>query len=103
MGNMNQIMQQAKKMQKQMEDAQKELGEKTIETTVGGGMVTVTANGNREILSIDIKPEVIDPDDVEMLEDLVLAAVNEALRNVDEMVGKQMSQLTGGMGIPGLF
>lgn len=103
MGNMNQIMRQAKKMQQKMEETQKELGEKTIETTVGGGMVTVTANGNREIVSIDIKPEVVDPDDIEMLEDLVIAAVNEALRNVDEMVSEQMSQFTGGLNIPGLF
>ncbi|HHW70117.1 MAG TPA: YbaB/EbfC family nucleoid-associated protein [Clostridiales bacterium] len=103
MGNMNQIMRQAKKMQEQMEAIQKELEEQTVETTVGGGMVTVVANGKREILSIDIKPEVVDPDDIEMLQDLVIAAVNEALRQVDEMASEKMGQFTGGLGIPGLF
>lgn len=103
MGNMNQIMRQAKKMQEQMEAIQKELEEQTVETTVGGGMVTVVANGKREILSIDIKPEVVDPDDIEMLQDLVIAAVNEALRQVEEMASEKMGQFTGGLGIPGLF
>ncbi len=103
MGNMNQLMRQAKKMQEQIEAVQKELEEQTVETTVGGGMVTVVANGKREILSIDIKPEVVDPDDIEMLQDLVIAAVNEALRQVDEMTNEKMGQFTGGLGIPGLF
>ncbi len=103
MGNMNQIMRQAKKMQEQMEAVQKELEEQTIETTVGGGMVTVVANGKREILSIDIKPEVVDPDDIEMLQDLVIAAINEALRQVDEMTNEKMGKFAGGLGIPGLF
>ncbi|MFU0801083.1 MAG: YbaB/EbfC family nucleoid-associated protein [Xylanivirga thermophila] len=103
MGNMNQIMKQAKKMQEQMEKVQQELEEQTIETSVGGGVVTVVANGKKEIVSITIQPEAVDPDDVEMLQDLILAAVNESLRKVEEMVQEKMGKLTGGMGIPGLF
>ena len=86
MGNMNNLMKQAKKMQEQMLKMQQELEEKTVEATVGGGMVTVVANGKKEILEIDIKPEVVDPDDIEMLQDLIIAAVNEAVRKADEMV-----------------
>ncbi|HHU79524.1 MAG: YbaB/EbfC family nucleoid-associated protein [Caldicoprobacterales bacterium] len=104
MGNMNNLMKQAKKMQEQMLKMQQELEEKTVEATVGGGMVTVVANGKKEILEIDIKPEVVDPDDIEMLQDLIIAAVNEAVRKADEMVQGEMARLTGGMGIPpGLF
>lgn len=91
-------------MQEQMLKMQQELEEKTVEATVGGGMVTVVANGKKEILEIDIKPEVVDPDDIEMLQDLIIAAVNEAVRKADEMVQGEMARLTGGMGIPpGLF
>ena len=79
MGNMNNLMKQAKKMQEQMERMQEELEEKTVDATVGGGMVTVVANGKKEVLSIEIQEEAVDPDDVEMLQDLILAAVNEAL------------------------
>lgn len=101
---MNNLMKQAKKMQEQMLKMQQELEEKTVEATVGGGMVTVVANGKKEILEIDIKPEVVDPDDIEMLQDLIIAAVNEAVRKADEMVQGEMARLTGGMGIPpGLF
>lgn len=104
MGNMNNLMKQAKKMQEQMERMQEELEEKTVDATVGGGMVTVVANGKKEVLSIEIQEEAVDPDDVEMLQDLVLAAVNEALRKADEMVQSEMAKLTGGMGMPpGLF
>lgn len=104
MGNMNNLMKQAKKMQEQMLKMQQELEEKTVEATVGGGMVTVVANGKKEILEIDIKPEVVDPDDIEMLQDLIIAAVNEAVRKADEMVQGEMARLTSGMGIPpGLF
>ncbi|HHT64773.1 MAG: YbaB/EbfC family nucleoid-associated protein [Caldicoprobacterales bacterium] len=104
MGNMNNLMKQAKKMQEQMLKMQEELEEKTVEATVGGGVVTVIANGKKEILEITIQPEAVDPDDVEMLQDLILAAVNEAIRKADEMVQSEMSKLTGGMGMPpGMF
>src|SRR5690554_376925 len=104
MGNMNNLMKQAKKMQEEMERMQEELEEKTVDATVGGGMVTVVANGKKEVLSIEIQEEAVDPDDVEMLQDLILAAVNEALRKADEMVQSEMAKLTGGMGMPpGLF
>ena len=102
-GNMNNILKQAQKMQKEMEKMQKEMEAKEVESSVGGGAVTVRANGKKEILSVSIKPEVVDPDDVEMLEDLVLTAVNEALRLAEEMVSSKMSKLTGGMNIPGMF
>ncbi|KDR94523.1 hypothetical protein SAMN02745945_02882 [Peptoclostridium litorale DSM 5388] len=102
-GNMNNILKQAQKMQKEMEKMQKEMEAKEVESSVGGGAVTVRANGKKEILSVSIKPEVVDPDDVEMLEDLVLTAVNEAIRLAEEMVSSKMSKLTGGMNIPGMF
>lgn len=100
---MNNLMKQAKKMQEQMMKVQQELEEKTVEASVGGGVVTVVANGKKEILEINIKPEVVDPDDVEMLQDLIIAAVNEATRKADEMIQNEMGKLTGGMGMPGLF
>lgn len=103
MKNMNQMMKQVKKMQAQMEKTQAELAEKTVEATVGGGVVKVTANGHKQILSVEIAPEAVDPDDVEMLQDLVTAAVNEALKQVDELVAKDMGKFTGGLNIPGLF
>ena len=101
--NMNNLMKQAKKMQEQMMKVQQELEEKTVEASVGGGVVTVVANGKTEILEINIKPEVVDPDDVEMLQDLIIAAVNEATRKADEMIQNEMGKLPGGMGMPGLF
>jgi len=103
MGNMNNLMKQAKKMQEQMLKIQEELEKKTVEASAGGGVVTVVANGNKEIVQIKINPEVVDPEDVEMLEDLVLAATNEALRKAEEMVQSEMSKITGGLGIPGMF
>ncbi|MEF9992659.1 MAG: YbaB/EbfC family nucleoid-associated protein [Terrisporobacter sp.] len=102
-GNMNQLLKQAQKMQTDMQKAQEELESKELETSVGGGAVTVKVNGKKEVIDIQIKPEVVDPDDIEMLQDLVLSAVNEALRSVDEMQSSQMNKLTGGMNIPGLF
>ncbi|MGL5379652.1 YbaB/EbfC family nucleoid-associated protein [Clostridium sp.] len=102
-GNINNLMKQAQKMQKDMEVMQKELEEKEFEASVGGGAVVVKANGKKEVVSINIKPEVVDADDVEMLEDLVLSAVNEALRKADEESANKMGKLTGGMNIPGLF
>ncbi|TVY10848.1 YbaB/EbfC family nucleoid-associated protein [Paenibacillus cremeus] len=103
MNNMNQMMKQVKKMQEQMLKAQEDLANRTIEGTAGGGVVTVTVNGQKKVQSIVIKPEAVDPDDVEMLQDLVLTAVNDALTKAEELAGKEMSKLTGGMNIPGLF
>ena len=102
-GNMNQLLKQAQKMQSDMQKMQEELESKELETSVGGGAVTVKVNGKKEVVDIQIKPEVVDPDDIEMLQDLVLSAINEALRNVDDMQSSQMNKLTGGMNIPGLF
>lgn len=103
MGNMNNLMRQAKKMQEQMLKMQEELEEKTVEASAGGGVVTVVANGRKEIVEITIDPSVVDPDDVEMLQDLIMAAANEALRQAEEMIQNEMSKITGGMGLPGLF
>jgi DNA-binding YbaB/EbfC family protein len=97
------IMKQAQKMQKQMVEIQEELANRTVEASVGGGVVTVVANGQQEILSITIDPEVVDPGDIEMLQDLILAAVNEAHRKSQELMTTEMSKLTGGMKIPGLM
>ena len=102
-GNMNNILKQAQKMQENMQKMQEELETKEVEASVGGGAVTVKVNGKKEVVDITIKPEVVDPDDIEMLQDLVLSAVNEALRSVDDMQSSQMNKLTGGMNIPGLF
>ena len=102
-GNMNNLLKQDQKKQENMQKMQEELEAKEIEASVGGGAVTVKVNGKKEVLDINIKPEVVDPDDIEMLQDLVLSAINEALRNVDEMQSSQMGKLTGGMNIPGLF
>ena len=103
LGNMNNLMKQAQKLQKEMEDMQKQLETKEFEASVGGGAVVVKANGKKEVISINIKPEVVDPDDVEMLEDLVMSAVNEAIRKAEEETANKMGKLTGGMGMPGLF
>ncbi len=86
-----------------MQKMQEELEAKEVEASVGGGAVTVKVNGKKEVLDITIKPEVVDPDDIEMLQDLVLSAVNQALKSVDDMQANQMSKVTGGMNIPGLF
>ena len=100
MGNM---MKQAQKLQSKMLQLQAEMENKTVEATAGGGMVKVVANGKQQILSIQIEKEVVDPEDVEMLQDLVVAAVNDALTKAGEMVSSEMSKLTGGMKIPGLM
>lgn len=102
-GNMQGMIRQAQKMQEEMMKAQEELGEKTVDASVGGGVVTVVVNGKKELVSIEIKPEAVDPDDVEMLQDLIVSAVNEAMRKADEMAASSMSRITGGMSIPGLF
>ncbi|WNC17599.1 YbaB/EbfC family nucleoid-associated protein [Brevibacillus brevis] len=103
MQQMQQMMKQVKKMQEEMAKAQEALKDKVVEGTAGGGAVLVKADGHKQVKEIVIKPEVIDPDDVEMLQDLVLTAVNDALRKADELMAKDMSKFTGGMNIPGLF
>lgn len=103
MRNMNQMMKQVKKMQQEMAKAQQELENKEVVGTAGGGVVKVTMNGHKQLRGIEIAPEVIDPDDAEMLQDLITAAFNEALKQVDELVSKDMGKFTGGMNIPGLF
>jgi DNA-binding YbaB/EbfC family protein len=103
MKGMGNVMKQAQKLQTQMMKLQEELAEKTVETSAGGGMVRVVANGKQQIISIDIEKEVVDPEDVDMLQDLVLAAVNDALTKSQEMVSSEMAKLTGGMKIPGLM
>jgi DNA-binding YbaB/EbfC family protein len=100
---MNDILRQAQMMQKKMAQMQEDLKTRTVEASSGGGMVTVTASGAKEILSLSIDPAVVDPEDMDMLQDLILAAVNEALKKATEMVEGEMGQLTGGMKIPGLF
>ena len=97
-GNMNNIMKQAQKMQKQMEEATKELQEKEVTSSAVGGVVEVTVSGNREVTKVKIDPEAVDPDDVEMLEDLIMAATNEALRQIEEISAQSMSKITGGLG-----
>ncbi len=99
MGN---LMKQAQQMQARMAKMQEEVGKRTVEASAGGGMVKVVANGKQEVLSIVMEPEVVDPDDIEMLQDLVLAAINQALRESQAMMTDEMSKLTGGLKIPGL-
>jgi nucleoid-associated protein EbfC len=96
------LMRQAQKLQEEMAKAQEEAKKKTVEATAGGGMVTVVASGAGEMVSIRIEKDVVNPDDVEMLQDLILAASNEALRRAQEMVSGEMSKLTGGLNIPGM-
>ena len=103
MNNMNQMMKQVKKMQEQMMKAQEELGSKEFEGSAGGGVVTVTVNGHKKVLAVTIKPEAVDPDDVDMLQDLVLTAINDALNKADDTANQSMGKFTGGMKIPGLF
>jgi len=97
------IMRQAQKLQDEIRRMQDEMADKTVEASAGGGMVTVVANGKQEILSIKIDPEVVDRDDVEMLEDLIVAAVNEARKRSQDLMAAELGKLTGGLGVPGLF
>jgi len=101
--DMNEIMRQAQQMQQKMSQVQEELAGKTVTASAGGGMVTATVNGKNELLSMQIEKEVISPEDPAMLEDLVVSAVNEALRKAQSMAQSEMRKLTGGMNIPGLF
>lgn len=99
--NMNSLMKQAQKMQQQMEKAQEELDSKTMEVTAGGGAVKIVISGNKTIQSVKLNPDVVDPDDVEMLEDLILTSVNEAIRQAEEYSRAEMAKITGGAGLPG--
>ncbi|MBA1335546.1 MAG: Nucleoid-associated protein YaaK [Firmicutes bacterium] len=102
MGNMGNMMKQVQKMQQEMARLQAELEERTVESASGGGAVSVVVSGKKELREIKINPAAVDPDDVEMLEDLILAAVNEGLRKAEEMVAGEMAKITGGLNIPGL-
>ncbi|QAT38832.1 YbaB/EbfC family nucleoid-associated protein [Clostridium sp. JN-9] len=102
-GNMNNLIKQAQKFQKQMEDMQKDLENKEFTATVGGGAVTAMANGKKQLVDIKIKPEVVDPDDIEMLQDLIISACNEALKKAEDETAGEMKKLTGGINIPGMF
>lgn len=101
--DMKQMMRQAQKMQKELKKAQEEIATMSFEATAGGGMVTAVASGDMAITSLTIDPDAVDPEDVEMLQDMVVAAVNEALRGVSELSNQRMSAVTGGMNIPGLM
>ena len=101
--NMNAMLRQAQKMQEDMAALQEDLDSREYDISAGGGVVDVKINGKREILNINIKPEIVDPDDIEMLSDILVAAVNEAIKTVDETNNNEMSKITGNVGLPGLF
>lgn len=101
--NMNSMLKQAQKMQEEMAKVQEELEEKNVEATSGGGAVKVVASGKKELVSIEISPDAVDPDDVETLQDLILVAVNEAMKKADDLMAEGMGAITGGLNIPGLF
>ena len=101
--NMNSVIKQAQKMQKEMERVQQETEEEQVEATSGGGAVKVVVNGKKELISIKLDPDAVDPDDVETLEDLILAAVNEGVKKAEEIMSERMGAITGGLNIPGLF
>jgi DNA-binding YbaB/EbfC family protein len=103
MKGLGKMMKQAQQLQAKMLKLQEELAEKTVETSAGGGMVKVIANGRQQLVSIQIEKEVVDPDDVEMLQDLILAAANDALTKAQEMVTEEMNKLTGGLNLPGMM
>lgn len=99
-GNMGNMMKKVQKMQKQMAKLQEELQTRTLEVTSGGGMVRVEVSGKKEIVNLEIDPEAVDPDDLEMLQDMIIAAVNEGLRKIDEMMMEEMQKVTGGLNLP---
>ena len=101
--NMNAMLRQAQKMQEEMEALQADLDEREYDVSAGGGVVNVKINGKKEILSIDIEPEIVDPDDIETLSDILVAAVNEAIKRVEDTNSAEMAKITGGMGMPGMF
>lgn len=100
--NMQQMMKQARKMQEQLAAAQENLKTQSVDASAGGGMVKATVNGEMELTSLTIDPDACDPEDVEMLQDMIMAAVNEAIRGINELANKQMGAITGGMNIPGM-
>lgn len=100
-GNMNNMMRQVQKMQKQMAEAQEKLKDEVVEGTAGGGVVSVKVNGHKQVTDVTIDPEAVDVDDIEMLEDLVLAAMNDALTKTDELVNKRLGKFTQGLNLPG--
>lgn len=102
-GNMNAMLQQAQKMQEQMTALQEELDEKEYEVSAGGGAVTVRISGKKQILALDISPDIVDPDDIETLSDILVAAVNEAVKRVDDTNAAEMQKITGGLNMPGMF
>lgn len=102
-GNMQSMIKQAQKMQEEMAKVQAELEEREYSVTAGGGAVEVTISGKKEIKTINLKPEIVDPEDIEMLQDLIAAAVNEAIRTVEETSAKEMEKVTGGLNVPGMF
>ena len=101
--NMNQMIKQAQKMQEEMKAKQEELEQQEFKTTSGGGMVEVTITGKKEIKDISIKPEIVNPEDIEMLQDMIMAAVNEAIRKVEDISNREMEKITGALNIPGVF
>ena len=102
-GNMQAMLRQAQKMQEEMAEKQAQLEEKEYDIQAGGGVVSVKINGKKEILAIDIKPEIVDPDDVETLSDILVAAVNEAVKKVEAISAEEMQKITGNIGLPGMF
>ncbi len=103
MNNMQGMLKKVQKMQAEMTKLQEDLKTRTVEATSGGGAVTAVANGNKEVVSITIKPEAVDPEDVEMLQDLIVTAVNDAMKKIDAMTETEMGKITGGMKMPGVF
>lgn len=102
-GGMNNLVRQAQQMQAKIAKVQEEMGDKTIEASTGGGVVTAKVNGKQELLEVDIDPEVMDPEDVEMLEEMVVGAVNQAMEAAGEMMNSEIEKITGGLNVPGLF
>ncbi len=102
-GGMNNLVRQAQQMQSKIAKVQEEIGEKTIEASTGGGVVTATVNGKQELLELSIDPEVLDPEDVEMVEEMVVGAVNQAMEAAGEMMNSEIEKITGGLNVPGLF
>ncbi len=101
--DMNGIVRQAQKMQNQIAKVQETFGQKKVEASTGGGMVTAVVNGKQELLAVKINPEVVSPEDVELLEDMIVGAINQAMQNASEMVNSEVEKITGGFNIPGLF
>jgi hypothetical protein len=101
--NLQEMMRQAQKVKQKLEKVQEEVGQRTVEGSAGGGMVVVTANGKNQILSVKVEKEVVNPEEIEMLQDLIVAATNQALTRAQEMMQTEVSKITGGMGIPGMF